>query len=107
MGFVRAVHAERVATREAETAQQVSNFLVDLFEVSDPSESRGNAVTAREILDRGAQQIETTLVDESEIQARLMSTMGDVYTNVGLYGRAEALLRGALDRQRVILGETA
>ncbi len=46
---------ERVrAESEAETARQTTNFLVGLFAVSDPNEARGNSITAREILDKGA-----------------------------------------------------
>ena len=36
------------------TAKQVSDFLVGLFKVSDPSEARGQTLTAREILAKGA-----------------------------------------------------
>ena len=39
------------AEAEAETAKQTTHFLVDLFRISDPSEARGNTVTAREMLD--------------------------------------------------------
>ena len=40
-----------------------------LFELSDPSESLGNTVTAREILDAGAERIETELADQPVVQA--------------------------------------
>ena len=54
IGFIRATEAEKVAVREAETARQTADFLIELFRVSDPSEARGNSITAREILDKGA-----------------------------------------------------
>ncbi len=61
VGMLRALRAEAeastqadIASREADAAQQVSDFLVNLFKVSDPSESLGNSITAREILDAGA-----------------------------------------------------
>ena len=55
LGFAvsMAALAGRLA-RERDRAQRVSSFLTDVFRVSDPSESRGNTITAREILDRGA-----------------------------------------------------
>ena len=40
------------AETEAQTSEQVSDFLVGLFEVSDPSEALGDTITAREILDK-------------------------------------------------------
>ena len=98
-----AQEAER-ANREASAARQVSDFLVGLFAVSDPSEARGNSLTAREVLDTGVGRIEKDLTDQPEIQARLMQTMGTVYTNLGLYGQSETLLRQAVDGNRKTLG---
>jgi non-specific serine/threonine protein kinase/serine/threonine-protein kinase len=63
IGLVKATKAEKKARDEAETAQQVSDFLVELFEVSDPSEARGNSITAREILDKGAERIDQELTE--------------------------------------------
>ncbi len=103
VGFVRARHAQEVAQaarqraqREAETARQVSNFLIDLFEVNDPSEARGDTITAREILDRGARRIEQGLSGQPLVQARLMGVMGSVYAGLGLYDEALALLGRSL-----------
>jgi len=104
VGLVRAVRAERTATLEAATATQVSDFLVELFEVSDPDRSRGNTITAREILDSGAARVADELADQPQTQARLMSTIGKVYRNLGLYEDAGPLLRTALDLRRRVLG---
>ncbi len=90
---------------EAETAKRTTEFMVDLFSVSDPSESLGNSITAREILDKGASRIETELADQPETQATLMDTMGTVYTSLGLYDPAASLVDKALQRRRSILGE--
>ncbi len=88
------------ANREATTALQVSDFVVGLFEVSDPSEARGNSVTAREILDAGADHIAQDLADQPLVQARLMDTMGNVYTSLGLYGQAQPLFEQALQSRQ-------
>ena len=96
IGLFKAVRAEKRARMEAETAQQVSDFLVELFKVSDPSEARGNTVTAREILDKGADKIDRELKDEPLVRARLMNTMGEVYHSLGLYNDAQALLEKGL-----------
>ena len=101
----RRIARERTrADREATAARQVSNFLVSLFQVSDPSEARGRALTAQEILARGARQVEESLKDQPEVKARLAATIGEVYTNLGLYAEAEPLLRDALQSQRRLLG---
>jgi non-specific serine/threonine protein kinase/serine/threonine-protein kinase len=98
------IQATRIA-REAQTAEQVSAFLVRLFEVSNPSQARGSSITAREILDKGAAQIERELADQPLVQARLMSTMGNVYLGLGLRDQARPFLEQALTRRRGLLGE--
>jgi serine/threonine protein kinase/tetratricopeptide (TPR) repeat protein len=94
--LARARTAETSAGHEAETARQVSDFLIRLFGVSDPGEARGNTVTARALLDDAAQRIGPELEGQPEVQARLMQVMGQVYINLGLYDAAEPLLRDAL-----------
>ena len=98
----RALQAERIAeqrdraSQEAATAQTVSTFMIELFKVSDPSESRGNEITAREILDRGAERIREDLADQPRVQARMMATIGEVYRGLGLYDDALPLLEESL-----------
>jgi serine/threonine protein kinase/Tfp pilus assembly protein PilF len=113
IGFaiVMTVQASRIAAErdranvEAETARQVTDFLVGLFEVSDPSEARGNSITAREILDRGAERISNELEDQPLTQARLMYTIATVYDGLGLYDDAFRLFEETLETRLPILGE--
>ena len=88
------------AEAEAETARQTTNFLVDLFRISDPSEARGNSVTAREMLDKGAHRIDSELAQQPAIQATLMDTVGTVYMGLGLYKEARPLLDRAVEQRR-------
>lgn len=88
------------ANREAETARQTTAFLENLFRVSDPSEARGRTITAREILDRGAATVQTTLRDQPLVQARMLRTLGSVHTSLGLYARADSLLGEAVEIYR-------
>ncbi|MDW7760963.1 MAG: serine/threonine-protein kinase [Acidobacteriota bacterium] len=92
----RALQAEKNAGEEAATARRVSEFLENLFLVSDPGESRGKSVTALEILDRGLDTIETDLAGQPKIQSRLMETMGRVYRNMGLYDKSDPIFQKAL-----------
>jgi tetratricopeptide (TPR) repeat protein len=92
------------ANQEAEASRQVSDFLTGLFKVSDPSEARGNSVTAREILDKGADRVAQDLKDQPVVQGKLMSTMGLVYDSLGLFDSAQALLEKALDTRLKVLG---
>lgn len=103
-----------IAERQSQTAQRTAAFLKSLFRVSDPSEARGNSVTAREILDRGAKQLDAELRTEPLVHADLAATLGEVYTSLGLLKPATDLLSAALStggqepdavaRQRAALG---
>jgi serine/threonine protein kinase len=105
-----AIQARRIArerdraNQEAEASRQVSDFLTGLFKVSDPSEARGNSITAREILDKGADRIAAELRGQPLIQGKLMTTMGFVYESLGLYDPAQKLLEEALDIRTKALG---
>jgi serine/threonine-protein kinase len=105
-----AIQASRIALerdaaqRERDRAEQVVTFLQEVFRVSDPHEQGGETITAREILDSGAQRVTRELQDQPEVQATLMQAIGNVYRNLGLYDLAEPLLREALSVRRRVLG---
>ncbi|GAB5536930.1 MAG: hypothetical protein Rubg2KO_31790 [Rubricoccaceae bacterium] len=101
------VRAERDRARlEAAKAEEVSVFLSDLFTSSNPAESRGAEITARELLERGAERIETDLGGQPEVQAQMLHVVGEVHKNLGQYAEAESLLTRALASRRAILGPT-
>jgi tetratricopeptide (TPR) repeat protein/tRNA A-37 threonylcarbamoyl transferase component Bud32 len=106
VGFALAAtrQASRIA-RERDRANQVTEFLVGLFEVSQPSEAKGNAVTAREVLDAGAGRVRRELKGQPEVQAAMMDSIGRVYYKLGLYDAAEPLLEESLEARRRLLGE--
>lgn len=79
---------------QAEVAQSVKDFLVDLFEESDPAESRGEERTARELLDDGAKRLKE--LDDSPVKAELLTTIGSVYQRLGLWKESAALHEEAL-----------
>ncbi|MEM1206401.1 MAG: tetratricopeptide repeat protein [Acidobacteriota bacterium] len=94
----------RRAAREAAMSRLTTEFLVDLFRSPDPFRNPGDPLTAREILDRGSDKIETSLEDQPEIQARLMEVMGTSYSSLGVHDQAEILTRKAYERRRDLLG---
>ena len=92
------------ATRERDRATRITDFVTGIFKVSSPSEARGNTITAREILDKASADIDTSLTKDPERQAQMMSVMGDVYDNLGLYSRAQTLQQKAVEIRRHTLG---
>ena len=100
---VEAVQLRRI-TRERDRANRITDFMTGMFKVSDPSEARGNSITAREILDKASKNIDTGLEKDPEEQAQMASVMGKVYENLGLYKRAQELLQEGADVRRRVLG---
>lgn len=91
-----AVRDRDLARQKTITAERTTDFVKGLFEVSDPSESKGQSITVAEVLDRGARQIDASLSNEPNVKAELMSTLSEVYIGLGSYRRAEALIGQSL-----------
>jgi eukaryotic-like serine/threonine-protein kinase len=84
------------ANREAASATEVSDFLVRVFQVSNPGQGRGETVTARELLDRAVTDIQGRLDDQPIVKARLLHTLAQVHQALGLYQQAQPLAEQAL-----------
>ena len=100
VGLVRARRAEASARSEAATAERYSTFLVNMFEASAPEQSKGRDISARELLQRGAARVRTELAGEPLLNARLLATIGGVYTKLGLYAEARSTLDEAVTLAR-------
>jgi eukaryotic-like serine/threonine-protein kinase len=83
-----------IARREADKAKAVQEFLVNVFSANthlqaDPVKAR--QTTARELLDRGAQQIGESLKNNPEAKEEVLDTLGDMYSQMGLEAQASAI----------------
>ena len=102
----RQIAAERDrAQAEQRKAEEVTAFLERMFQASDPSETRGDTITARELLERGVRRADT-LAGQPEAQAQLLDVMGRVYQSLGAYDSARPLLERSLAVRRATLGDT-
>lgn len=103
-GFVarsrEATRANREAARanqEARTASAVSQFLIGLFQGSDPGRTTRPDITAREILDRGAAQVRGELAAQPLVKARLLNAIAVIYRQLGLLDQAIELGKESLE----------
>ena len=96
-GTVAAVTQATRATRQAELAARQRDLMFDLFRLSDPSQSQGDTISARGILDRGAARIEEEFGEEPVMQAAMLAEVAGIYASLGIFARAEELARRALD----------
>ncbi|HET9796448.1 MAG TPA: serine/threonine-protein kinase [Gemmatimonadaceae bacterium] len=96
------------AESEARKAMAVEDYLVRVFDVADPyapPDRRGQDVTARAILDRGAAALDTGLAGQPEVRTELRRVIARVYANLGMYDRAAPMLQRALAQRKALHGD--
>lgn len=80
----RAVEAEQ----QRERAEKISLFLTNLFELVNPDQAQDNALSAVELLQRGAERVETEFGDQPQQQADLYLVISDVFESLGSFDDA-------------------
>jgi serine/threonine-protein kinase len=94
----RARSAEREAKRQAATAERVSDFLVSVFDVSNPRLNSGHRdISARDVLDEGAARIDRELTGTPQVKAHLLDVLATAYRHLGQPKESVALFRKAID----------
>jgi len=92
--------ARDATAQERDRAQQVSAFLVDVFSQADPFNAQGHEATAKDLLDRGAQQILGNVSLQPEVRAELLESIGLAYRRQGFGDRAIPLFEQAVAIRR-------
>jgi serine/threonine-protein kinase len=96
----RARRGEALARREQE-------FLSSIFKAATPEGSKGENVTARQLLDQAASRLDTELASDPRLQAEMTENIGQSYAALGLYDRAQPLLERALHLAAQNQGESS
>jgi serine/threonine-protein kinase len=86
----------RLASQQARIANQTTAFLLGLFEANDPEQGRGDKITARELLDKGAAHLNDSADQDPVIQVRLLDSMGTIYNALGASDKAKEMLEKSL-----------
>jgi serine/threonine protein kinase len=87
--------AARIAT-EVETAEVVTDFLLEILTLADPGEGSGDTLTVRAALERGVAHHREHLTGRPELRAKVLEVMADAYLGLGMEIEATALLHEAL-----------
>ncbi len=122
--YTRQLEDERSrAERAATQAEQTTQFLVDLFRApGDASRVRGDTLTARTLLERGAARVQEELANQPEVRASLLGAMAVASDHLLLdntvtlmdleidalreaYGNTDARVFDALRRQGAMFAE--
>ena len=93
------------ARLEATKAATVSEFVTGLFEAADPYTSRGETITARELLDKGRDRVRAELADQPDVLADMLRTIGNAYGNLGMHDEAVELLKESRALRIATVGE--
>jgi serine/threonine-protein kinase len=103
LGLAGAVSRERVlrnrAELEARKANEVGEFLVQVFDVADPyasEQQNGADVSARQLMARGIERADA-LSSQPELQATLLGVTGRIHYHLDDPAQAELLYRRALE----------
>ncbi len=88
----QASRAEMQATR----ATAVLGFVENLFEGNDPARSKGETVSARDLLDRGARRVDREFAQQTQLRAQLKHTIGRLYLKLGVLDQAQRELASSI-----------
>ena len=94
-GTVATLWQAREAQAEAARATAVKNFLVEVFEASDPripSDKPRGQITARELLDASASRIEHDFPGQPDLQIELLGVIGTLYARLDERARHDATI---------------
>ncbi|MDO5505865.1 MAG: serine/threonine-protein kinase [Pseudoxanthomonas suwonensis] len=105
-GLTATLWQAREARFAAERALAARNFMVALFEASDPDVAQGRVITARELLDQGTHQIRTTFTDNPQLRTEMLLLLGKLHLQIDAVDAAAPLLEEALQLARSS-GDTA
>jgi serine/threonine-protein kinase len=100
----RRLEAERNAARaQAERAERIRGFLIDLFQSADPYEGGAAAradVTVADALTDAADRITSELRGEPTMQADLLAAVASIYANLDRFEEGRPMIERALELRR-------
>ena len=89
---IGSARSARQLAEERDKAEQISDFLTGIFELSSPNRTQGQTVTALELLNRGTERIRNEITTQPLRQASLMDTIARVYAEMNQFDAARELL---------------
>ena len=105
-GLITSIFQARQAHLQAQAAEkarldseQVTEFLEDMLETSDPKLGAGRELSAKDVLDFGAKNLDR-LARQPEVQARLQQKIGSAYSALGYHDEAQPLIDASLEGYR-------
>lgn len=102
----RLANERDVARLQADRVAAVAEFLTSLFKAADPRNSLGQTLSAKDLLEQGANRIQGELANQPAVRATLMTAIGESFLNMSEFEPAKTLFDGSLELNRTVHGET-
>ncbi|WP_445665691.1 tetratricopeptide repeat protein [Fodinibius sp. AD559] len=105
----RIAHERDQAHFEAERAEQVKEFMLGIFDETNP-ELAGGAIkdlSAKQLLSSGIEKVEQELSDQPEMYVELMASIGRALTNLDAFDEGEEVLNKALEKSAEFYGQNS
>ncbi|MCF6263488.1 MAG: serine/threonine-protein kinase [Xanthomonadales bacterium] len=80
-----------------EESSAISGFLVDLIQHASPLRTEDDDVSLQAIIDRGSVELEDRFSDQPLVRARLLHTLGSVYSERGQIQKGVEMMQQAVD----------
>jgi serine/threonine-protein kinase len=110
-GVIGVAWQSRQRGLEARKAEEVKAFALSLFSGADPARARGAELTARELVAKGSERIESEFAHEPEVKAEVLTFLADIHEKLDepdkalpLTGEALTLLNVAGDPDPALAG---
>ncbi|MFW6157600.1 MAG: protein kinase domain-containing protein, partial [Balneolaceae bacterium] len=84
------------AEQQAAKAEQISGFIIDIFESNYPENARGDTVPVQDVLREGLRSVES-LNEQPLVQAEMYSVIGNIFRHMGSYDEASDALEASID----------
>jgi tetratricopeptide (TPR) repeat protein len=99
---IEATRQRVIAETETADTRAALDYLVSLFEIANPATENPETISALTVLQRGRAKIDSELAQSPRVQGKLLSSIGQIYMNLGLYEAAEDALGEAITRAEAL-----
>jgi len=90
--------ARTLADQKAESNRQVIQFINDLFVNADPTESLGETITVKQVIQGAQYSVNKDLANEPQVEAQIRLVLGNVFDAIEVYPSALAQYQKGLAR---------
>ncbi len=98
----RILEERDIAVSERDKANELAEFLIDIFKVRDPSEISSKKLDIKTIVEESTDKIQKKFQQQPKLQADLLLTLSRIYRNIGDFETAGKLINQSLDLRNSI-----